>query len=244
MEHKIDKKFKSELDQRTMNPNPAAWDRLDAMLSMEEKKKPFFFRSWMAVAAGFIGLMMVVLISLPFIDSNNDEIITKNLDKKTLFETENNNSNEIKTRSAENIQLPNNHLIANNLTQKNKPTVIQEKNKIELIDNVATTIKTETEEINAITEKNEKIQKNSNAPQTVDEHKKVDIVSIENDKSKNVIPEFQPKIKLKKVKVDANVLLTNAEEEKKSLLQRVLVVANNTGSNVYEKVANRNIDIH
>lgn len=246
MEHKIDKKFKSELDQRTMNPNPAAWDRLDAMLSMEEKKKPFFFRSWMAVAAGFSGIMIVALFSIPFFETNNDKLITKNIENNIPNQLENikSTSNENKTQTAENNQLTNNQTNTTQINHIQKASVILDKNRNEIKNNEEANKKIESVIVNAIAEQNEKTEKNSIIPQTVVENKNVEIVSIENEKSKTVITEFQPKIKLKKVKVDPNALLTNADDEKKSILQRVFVVANNTSSTVYEKITTRNIDVH
>jgi hypothetical protein len=37
--NKIESQFKQKLEQRTIQPTEMAWDRLDAMLSVAEKKK-------------------------------------------------------------------------------------------------------------------------------------------------------------------------------------------------------------
>jgi hypothetical protein len=39
-QHKIDKDFRSKLAQREITPTANAWDRLDAMLTVAEQKKP------------------------------------------------------------------------------------------------------------------------------------------------------------------------------------------------------------
>jgi hypothetical protein len=56
---KIENEFKSQLDQREIQPSPVAWDRLDAMLTAAEskKQKPKFV--WMYIAASLIGFFML-----------------------------------------------------------------------------------------------------------------------------------------------------------------------------------------
>jgi len=58
--NKLDIEIKEKLAQRTIQPTPMAWDRLDAMLSVAEqapKKKPN--RTWMYMAACFLALLLV-----------------------------------------------------------------------------------------------------------------------------------------------------------------------------------------
>lgn len=56
--NKLENDFRNKLNQREMQPSEKAWDRLDAMLSVaEKKKKPN--RTWMYVAAGFLGFLFV-----------------------------------------------------------------------------------------------------------------------------------------------------------------------------------------
>lgn len=51
--NKTEQQFRDKLAQRTIEPNPMAWDRLDAMLSVAEKnKKPR--RTWLYMAASFL----------------------------------------------------------------------------------------------------------------------------------------------------------------------------------------------
>lgn len=55
--NKLEQEFKNKLEQRTIEPSPMAWDRLDAMLSVgEEKKKPN--STWMYMAASFLVFLM------------------------------------------------------------------------------------------------------------------------------------------------------------------------------------------
>lgn len=56
--NKMEQDFKRKLDKREIQPTDMAWDRLDAMLTVAEKKqKPK--RTWMYVAASFLGFLLV-----------------------------------------------------------------------------------------------------------------------------------------------------------------------------------------
>lgn len=63
-QNKLDNEIRSKLQQRTINPSPMAWDRLDAMLSVAEEKKQPKKRTWMYVAASFLGFLLVGTIFL------------------------------------------------------------------------------------------------------------------------------------------------------------------------------------
>ncbi len=53
----IENQFRDKLNQRTIEPSEKAWDRLDAMLSVSEKKKPK--RGWLWMAASLVALLTV-----------------------------------------------------------------------------------------------------------------------------------------------------------------------------------------
>lgn len=62
--NRLEQDFRNKLEQRTIEPSPMAWDRLDAMLSVTEEKKKPKRRTWMYVAASFLGFMLVGVILL------------------------------------------------------------------------------------------------------------------------------------------------------------------------------------
>jgi len=69
--NKLDNEIREKLAQRTINPSPMAWDRLDAMLSVAEqtpKKRPG--RTWMYIAACFLALLLAGTFFLNQNDSN------------------------------------------------------------------------------------------------------------------------------------------------------------------------------
>lgn len=66
----IENQFREKLNQRTVEPSDKAWDRLDAMLSVTEKKKTK--RNWLWIAAG---LILFVTIGSLFVRTNKNELI-------------------------------------------------------------------------------------------------------------------------------------------------------------------------
>lgn len=55
--NKMEKDFKRKLDARTIEPSAQAWDRLDAMLSVAEKKKRKPVRIWWFAAASIVAAL-------------------------------------------------------------------------------------------------------------------------------------------------------------------------------------------
>lgn len=68
--NKLDTRIKEKIEVRTIQPSNEAWDRLDAMLTLEEKPKRSY--SWLYIAASFVGLLMIGSI---YFNSFNTEII-------------------------------------------------------------------------------------------------------------------------------------------------------------------------
>ena len=56
--NKLENSFREQLNKREIQPSEMAWDRLDAMLSVTENKKPKK-RTWMYVAASFLGFILI-----------------------------------------------------------------------------------------------------------------------------------------------------------------------------------------
>jgi len=249
MEHKIDKNFKQQLDQRSLNPNPAAWDRLDAMLSIEEKKKPIFFRSWMAIAAGFVGLLIIILIGFQFAEKEVQPIVNNQIEQKNLNATIENKPTKPLIQQ-ENMVVENNS--GNQLTQ---PITSSNRinNKIEKLEkyvpkNEMTPKNMESSETILATNNKEQTKTPSLVQMPENKQKELENVSENPLKLENKVATVEPKnstskITKRKITVDPNMLLSSVEEDRKTILQRVLVAANNTGSNFYLKVATRNIDI-
>ena len=73
-QNKLDTQFKEKLNSREIKPTDMAWDRLDAMLSVAENKKPKRKFTWLYIAASFIGF---ILISTVFFNQKENTIDIK-----------------------------------------------------------------------------------------------------------------------------------------------------------------------
>ncbi len=60
----FEKDFREKLNQRKIEPSNKAWDRLDAMLSVTEKKQPKKKNRWLYIAASLVGFLLVGTIFL------------------------------------------------------------------------------------------------------------------------------------------------------------------------------------
>ncbi len=60
--NKIEKQFRTKLQQREIIPSPATWDRLDAMLTVAEEKKAKPNYSWLYIAASIIGFIAIGVV--------------------------------------------------------------------------------------------------------------------------------------------------------------------------------------
>ncbi len=80
--NKLDKKFKKALQQREISPTPAAWDRLDAMLTVVEEKKAAPTYNWLYIAATIIGFIAIAIVFLSktqtLEDVKRDDIVYEN----------------------------------------------------------------------------------------------------------------------------------------------------------------------
>jgi len=84
--NKIDTDFKNKLNQREIKPSHEAWDRLDAMLTFAEEKKPKRKYPWFYIAASIV---VFLSIGIGFftqndkaIDVKNNEVVIENIDNK------------------------------------------------------------------------------------------------------------------------------------------------------------------
>ena len=80
--NKVDKIFRKSLQDREINPTPAAWDRLDAMLTVAEEKKAGPTYNWLYIAATIIGFIAIAIVFFsktePLEDVRRNEIVYEN----------------------------------------------------------------------------------------------------------------------------------------------------------------------
>ncbi|BCY27387.1 hypothetical protein [Flavobacterium okayamense] len=202
--NKMEQQIKNKLEGRTMQPSAKSWDRLDAMLSVEEqpKKKSFL---WYYVAAS---LFFVFGMTYWFINQNSNEVIPQNTivttqgeDILDSFEEENSIENKVEMNSSliEEIRIKQNSVIVQN--QEPKKLNFDKKIKVE-------SPKGETFIQNQMIEEKEATVEN-NKPIYVSPEKL--LASVKNNQDNSSITNSN---KTKStVKVDPNSLLSSVESE-------------------------------
>ncbi|WP_300566940.1 hypothetical protein [Flavobacterium sp.] len=112
--NKLENQIREKLNAREIKPSAASWDRLDAMLSVAENKKPKRNLNWLYIAAGIIGFVFVGLFF--FNQNNGSSEINSN---STMVETNSKELNSVKEQSSKETLLQANPSIQNQTTVKN-----------------------------------------------------------------------------------------------------------------------------
>ena len=120
--NKLEKSFREQLNKREIQPSEMAWDRLDAMLSVAEKKKPKK-RTWMYVAASFLGFILIGSLffsqSEPEIKTNNAVVVQENTESQSES-TSQEESSPVSSSSTITAVKPNQNAIASVATSPKK----------------------------------------------------------------------------------------------------------------------------
>ncbi len=195
--NKIDNQIREKLNLREVQPSAQAWDRLDAMLTVSEEKKPKKGYGWFFVAAStilFFGLGFFLFNSNETTEINNSIPVVRTIkEEKDSIET-----NKINDISVENNQLV---LVQNEANYSKKQSRNIKSSEIkELI-----------KEEDVI---DEKIVSNFHHP-TPNTYKYLspDDLLAEVQTGEKVIPSDKKNISKPRIKVDANSLLTTVEKE-------------------------------
>ena len=227
--NKFDNQIREKLNARTIQPNAKSWDRLDAMLSVQEEKKPRKGFLWLYVAASFFvffGLGVFLFNSDKNIEINTQNPVLVAVDK-TIDSVEKNKAEEI-------------------LIESQQPVVVQ--NEINLSKSV-NSIKEKT----TIFNKSNSVQENDNKanptynlqPTTSSAYKYISpenlLAEVQNDK-KNLSSESNVS-KKPSVKIDANALLSKVEKElDESYRETTLDKLNKNFNAVKSAIVNRNYE--
>jgi hypothetical protein len=220
----IDKQIKEKLNQREIQPSSNAWDRLDAMLSVEEQKPKRSYK-WLSIAAVFVGFTLIGVFMMNK-ENSTDNVIpsnpivleseTETIQNETTSKIENNFS-EVKDEEA----------VVHQSTKKiEKPSSEINPKKDYLLDNHS-----KKEEI--IVENQPKISapKYINAESLLAEIETGEKIEIPNISKKPT------------VKVDANALLSSAEKEvDETFRDKVIQSINKKYNSVKSTLANRNYE--
>ncbi len=203
--NKFDNQLQEKLNARTIAPSPKSWDRLDAMLSVQEEKKPRKGFLWLYIAASFL-----VFFGLGIFLFNSDGNVEINTQIPVLVEAEN-------TQDAEKIKDAVEPTVINQIgIEKTQPVLVQ--NEINPSKGVNSIQKTTT-----ISNKTNSVQEHDNnanpahnlQPTISNAYKYISpenlLAEVQNEK-KTVSSENKINKKAS-VKIDANALLSTVEKE-------------------------------
>jgi hypothetical protein len=195
-QHKLDNQIREKLNAREIQPSAQAWDRLDAMLTVSEEKKPKKGYGWFFVAAStilFFGLGFFIFNKnkTQEIENSNPIVTTINLEIDSV------STNEIEEISGENakpvlvLNEMNNSKATRNIKSVETKKLIKEENILE-----------------------EKITPNPQLPKlNTDNNLSTEKLLAEVQFDKKEIPSDKKNKTNSKIKIDAASLLSTVEKE-------------------------------
>jgi hypothetical protein len=219
----IENQIREKLNQREIQPSQNAWDRLDAMLSIEEQKPKRNFK-WLSIAAIFLGFTLIGIFMMN--NENSVEIVipstpivlenkTKLIEKEVVTEVEN-KLQAVKEEKA----------IVYQPKKIEKPSTEINPKKDFMLDNHS-----KKEEVIVKNKSKEITKKYINAESLLAEMETGEKIEIHNISKKPSI------------KVDAKVLLSSVEKEvDESFRDKVIQSINKKYNSVKSTLANRNYE--
>lgn len=194
--NKLDNQIREKLNAREIQPSAQAWDRLDAMLTISEEKKPKKGYGWFFVAAS-----MILFFGLGFFLFNSNETTEIN-NSTSIVTTINEETDSVKTNETNEISVEN-----------VKPVLVQnEVNNSKQTRNIKSVETDKVIKSESVLE--EKITPNIQRP-TSNTYKYVSPENLlaEVQTGEKVITSDKKIAPKPKMKVDANSLLTTVEKE-------------------------------
>jgi len=231
----FEKYFREKLNDRKIEPSSKAWDRLDAMLSVTEEKKPRRKRKWLYIAASIIGFLLIgtfffnqkknaveVTKSVVIEEKiKKDSVVKPILNKVDSVDTETAIAEEVSTETS----AKKSNKKENNLNQINHKTIKNESNQIA--------------ESSIIIKNNQEKQSNNNQTVIAENSKKENVDQLLEAAEKSVLAESAAKPK--KVKINASDLLNQVDGELElSFREKVITKVNKNYQTVKVALANRN----
>lgn len=224
--NKIDNQIREKLNAREIQPSAQAWDRLDAMLTVSEEKKPKKGYGWFFVAASTL-----LFFGLGFFLFNSNET------------TEINNSTPIVTTINEEIDTVESNKINEISVEKEQPVLVQNE-----VSFSKTQTNKKSEETDKLTKEEDLTKDNSSSIIHHPSPNSYKYVSPENllaevQTGEKVITSDKKISPKTKMKVDANSLLTNVEKElDENYRETTLDKLNRKFQDAKSALANRNYE--
>lgn len=214
----FEQQAKEKLSNREIAPSAQAWDRLDAMLSIQEKPKKKI--NWWYVAASVTGLLLVGTF---FLNTSKESNIITPSQEIVVTSTENNDS--VTTQPS--IEP------TNEVSVQPKSAIVTNVSKV--TNNQISTTKTNHQELS----NNNQITTISNQIITTAETKTTHQAIAAIDENVQVLPAVIQK--KQKIQVDASTLLSQVDGELElSFREKVIAKVNKNYQTVKVALANRN----
>jgi hypothetical protein len=233
----FEKDFREKLNQRTIEPSDKAWDRLDAMLSVAENKKPKKDRKWFYIAASIVGFLLVGTFFFNQKENaiktpQNTVVVKENTKKDSVEKPTLNIKDSVKTAVAISEKPSTDSSIKQTKNNPNVSTIKSTK-----------TIKNESNQItesSIIIKNNPEKQSINNKTSVAESPKNETVDKLLEVAEKTVVAENSVKPK-SKVKINANDLLNQVDGELElSFREKMITKVNKNYQTVKVALANRN----
>ncbi len=229
----FEKDFRDKLNQCKIEPSNKAWDRLDAMLSVAEEKKPKKNKKWLYVAASFIGFLLIATIFFNqkenTIESPKNTVTEKEIRKDSVEKPLVNTGDSVQTGIAVS-ENPSKEVLNKEEKKPNQQTktILQKQSN-------------QIAEFSIIKNNQEKQSTNTNQPVIAENPKKENIDQLLETAENKVMAENSNKIKKAKVKINASDLLNQVDGELElSFREKVITKVNKNLQEVKVALSNRN----
>jgi len=198
--NKLENEIREKLGKREIQPSAQAWDRLDAMLSVQEskaKKKTF---SWMQIAAGLVLFLGIGYFVFNSGTNPTDKLNTNMVVQTSIDSLKENESNTAIATTDSSIQKEKQQEGFVSKEIKKESVLHESKPQKQVPENILPIMKTETQIV-----QNEKNNENKELV-TKNESKNIET-------GNQVIAEAKTSVGKPKLKVDPNALLNQVEGE-------------------------------
>ena len=226
----LDKNIKNKLNAREIQPSANSWDRLDAMLSLEEKPKKKVFPFYYVAAS----VLFALGLTFWFVNQNSEVIIPQNNGIVITNENPSSKTNKIENSTQDIIKKE---------EDNNKLVLVQQQEKFAVKNTSKQFVskkKYEVVESSKLTVSENKIQKSNEVNRLVSPEKL--LASVENEsQNKTSIAVSNPN--KSSVKVNPNSLLSSVEGEiDEEYRETTLDKLKRNFNQVKTAVANRNYE--
>lgn len=231
--NKLENEIREKLGKREIQPSAQAWDRLDAMLSVQESKVEKKSFPWMQIAAGVILFLGIGY----FVFNSTEKNIKENDSNVVVFEDSKKSSNN-------EIENENNDLVKS-------PKIITEEKRLPIVysdsENTIERVNDKSERLKNIRSKEVFTEEKTDSQLAYSEVKN-ETKDLENkteqkviQESKQVIAEVKTPIEKPKLRIDPNSLLDQVDGEiQLTFRQKVMKTITKGYKEAKEAVVSRN----